>query len=73
LFKGTDGRGSASRGVDVVTAVASRLAESRRPNKKIHMKAAGRAKRNRVTRLRREDGQVTQQKKEMESLARVFS
>jgi hypothetical protein len=36
------------------------------------MKAAGHAKRNRITCLRREDGQVTQQKKEMEQMARGF-
>jgi hypothetical protein len=33
------------------------------------MKAAGCAKRNKITRLRHEDGQVTQQKKEMEQMA----
>jgi hypothetical protein len=36
------------------------------------MKAAGRAKKNRVTRLQRADGHVTHQRKEMEDMTQDF-
>jgi hypothetical protein len=48
------------------------LKEGERNTKKNHMKAAGRAKKNRVTRLQRADGHVTHQRKEMEDMTHDF-
>jgi hypothetical protein len=57
----------------VVAEVESDLVERRGEEyKKNHMKAVGRAKKNRVTRLQRVDGHVTHQRKEMEDMTHDF-
>jgi hypothetical protein len=48
------------------------LKEGDRNTKKNHMKAAGRAKKNRVAHLRKDDGHITQHKKEMKHMAQSF-
>jgi hypothetical protein len=48
------------------------LREGDRNTKKFHMKVARRAKKNRITRLCRDDGRATQQRKEMEYMTREF-
>jgi hypothetical protein len=57
----------------VATMVKSGMVERRGPkHKKNHMKAAGRAKKNRVAHLRKDDGHITQHKKEMKHMAQSF-
>jgi hypothetical protein len=48
------------------------LRERDRNTKKFHMKASGHAKKNKIKRLRRDDGSIVTEKKEMECLARNF-
>jgi hypothetical protein len=48
------------------------LKEGDRNTKFFHRKAAGRAKKNKITRLRTDDGRITKDKKEMGNMARDF-
>jgi hypothetical protein len=48
------------------------LQEGDRNTKYFHRKATAKAKKNRVKRLRKDDGQVTQDKKEMEHMVTNF-
>jgi hypothetical protein len=48
------------------------LKEGDRNTKFFHRKAAGRAKKNKITRLRTDDGRITKDKKEMGNIARDF-
>jgi hypothetical protein len=48
------------------------LKEGARNTKFFHMKAAGRPKKNKIKRLRKEDGHITTNKQEMECMTRTF-
>jgi hypothetical protein len=48
------------------------LKEGDRNTRFFHMKAAGQAKKNKIKRLRKDDGQVTTDKKELEYMTRNF-